>query len=375
MAVLPRLLMQDATGLRTACAGQPIPLDGSAHRLPDCAPVDGMRLVAVALQVSPGGGDIAVTLTVPGAPPAPWTATSAPPVPGQLVRPAVAITGTPTGTQLRMTAQVQFAGPEGAARTLVASAFPDPGLVPVAVSSRLAEELGVHKGSQLSLPIGTTPVTISIVEILPTVPSAPGAAAILADVDTLSRALVVGGDLEFPIDAWWVGNPTSPDARHLGTVTSRAGETARLIGSPPRAGLSAALRLLVPAAALLLFAGAVLHLTFDLRVRAVEVARLRGLGMYRREIRAVLLGQHAGVLLPLMVAGAAVGALATRIVAPLMVRSETGAVPVPAVVPSWPWAAEAVLIAVMLAGCALAATAVVVTQARRADAAHLRVAS
>jgi hypothetical protein len=377
IAVTPRLLMQDATGLRTACPGQRIPLDGSAHRLADCAPEDGLRLVAVALPVSPdGGGDIAVTLTVPGAAPTPpWTATSAPPVPGQLADPAVAVTGTPAGTQLRMAAKVQFAGAEAAARTLVASAFPDPGPVPVAVSRRLAEELGVHKGSGLSLPIGTTPVAITVAEVLPTIPSAPGAAAILADVDTLSRALVVSGDLEFPIDAWWVGDPTSTDARHLGTVTSRAGETARLIGSPPRAGLPAALRLLIPAAALLLFAGAVLHLTFDLRVRAVEVARLRGLGMYRREIRAVLLGQHAGVLLPLMVAGAAVGALATRIVAPLMVRSDTGAVPVPAVLPSWPWAAEAALIAVLLAGCALAATAVVVTQARRADAAHLRVAS
>jgi hypothetical protein len=97
--------------------------------------------------------------------------------------------------------------------------------------------------------------------------------------------------------------------------------------------------------------------------------------MYRREIRAVLLGQHAGVLLPLLVAGAAVGAFATYLVAPLMVRSETGAAPLPDAVPSWPWGAEAVLLGVLVAGSTLAATIVVAVQARRADAAHLRVAS
>ncbi|MDQ7904067.1 permease [Phytohabitans sp. ZYX-F-186] len=389
VAVTPRLLMQDATGLRTACDGEPLPLDGTTHRLPDCAPVDGLRLVAVALPilpagpVDPGSSAVAVTLTVPGtAPgPAPWTATSAPPAPERLVAPAAAATGTPAGAELRMTATASLGGPENAARTLVATAFPDPGPVPVAISGRFARELNVHKGAPLSVAIGTTPVALNVAEVLPSVPSAPGAAAILADLDTLSRALVAAGNLDFPMDAWWVGDPAYPDAAaratglHLGTVTTRAEEAARLAGSPPRAGLPAALRLLVPAAALLLLAGVVLHVTFDLRARAVEVARLRGLGMYRREIRAVLLGQHAGVLLPLVVAGAAVGALATYAVAPLMVRSDTGAVPVPAVLPVWPWAAEAVLLALLLAGALLAVAAAVVAQARRADAAHLRVAS
>ena len=41
--------------------------------------------------------------------------------------------------------------------------------------------------------------------------------------------------------------------------------------------------------------------------------------------------------------------------------------------PHWPWAAEAALLALLLAGCALAVAAVVTVQARRADAAHLRV--
>ncbi|WP_431919678.1 FtsX-like permease family protein [Nonomuraea jabiensis] len=397
LTVTPRLLFQDATGLRTPCTGEPIPLDGKAHPLPDCATAEGLRLVAVSLPFAiatgnvgtghsdaladPPTGDsrVAVTLTVAGTTSgaSPWTATSAGPAPGQLGNPAVALTSTPAGTELRMTTTVALKGPPDAARNLVATAFPAPGPVPVAVSARFADEVDARRGSRLDLTVGLTPVQVSVAEVLPAVPSAPGAAAILADFDALSRALAVSGDFDVPVDAWWVGHPARGDAAglRLGSVTTRASETARLTGGPLRAGLPAVLRLLVPAAVLLMIAGIVLHVTFDLRARAVEMARLRGLGMTRREIRTVLLGQHVGILLPLLAAGAVVGALATRVVAPLLVRSDTGAAPVPEVLPVWPWAAEAALLTGLLAGCALAVSAVVVVQARLADAAYLRVAS
>ncbi|MEU8210767.1 FtsX-like permease family protein [Micromonospora sp. NPDC049044] len=391
LSVTPRLLLQDAIGLRTSCTGPAVPLDGREVRLPDCAPADGLRLVAVALPVSAdaagGAVDVAVTLTMPPAGPAErstdgsdWTATSAPPIPSKVDEPTVTVSATPTGTALRMAATVEFGGAEEAARTLVATAFPDPGPVPVAVSADFASEVGADRGSRLSVTVGITPVPIVVAEVVPTVPSAPGAAAVLADLDMLSRARAVQGDLAFPVDAWWVGHPAGPgaaeraDALHLGTVATREAETARRTSGPLRAGLPAALRLIVPAAALLLLAGVVLHVTCDLQLRAVEVARLRGLGMSRRGIRAVLLGQHAGVLLPLLAAGAVVGALATRVVAPLLVRSDTGAAPVPTAQPHWPWPAEAALLVVLLAGCLLAVAVVVTVQVRRADAAHLRVA-
>ncbi|MGA4991489.1 FtsX-like permease family protein [Nonomuraea bangladeshensis] len=397
LTVTPRLLLQDATGLRTPCTGAPVPLDGTAHPLPDCATAEGLQLVAVSLpfaiatgnvgtgysdalaEAPEGDSRVAVTLTVAGTASgaSPWTATSAGPAPGQLGSPAVALTSTSTGTELRMTTTVALKGPPEAARNLIATAFPAPGPVPVAVSARFADEVGARRGSRLDLTVGLTPVQVGVAEVLPAVPSAPGAAAILADFDALSRALAVSGDFDVPVDAWWVGRPAGGDAAglRLGGVTTRASETARLTGGPLRAGLPAVLRLLVPAAVLLMIAGIVLHVTFDLRARAVEIARLRGLGMTRREIRAVLLGQHVGILVPLLAVGAVVGALATRVVAPLLVRSDTGAAPVPEVLPVWPWAAEAVLLTGLLAGCALAVSAVVVVQARLADAAHLRVAS
>ncbi|GIJ11896.1 FtsX-like permease family protein [Micromonospora andamanensis] len=392
LAVTPRLLLQDAAGLRVPCTGPAVPLDGREHRLPECATADGLRLVAVSLPVEAGtdaaagvGGRtaVAVTLTVPPAGSADgtdWTATSVSPVPSTVRDPTVGLSATPAGTALRMAASVDLGSLAYDAPSLVATAFPDPGPVPVAVSARFANEVGADTGSRFSVTVGATPVPIVVTEVVPTVPSAPGAVAVLADVDMLSRARAVTGDLTFPVDAWWVGHPAGPAAAeratalHLGTVTTREAETARLTGGPLQAGLPAALRLIVPAAALLLLAGVVLHVTCDLQARAVEVARLRGLGMSRRGIRAVLLGQHAGVLLPLLVAGAGVGALATRLVAPLLVRSATGAAPVPAVQAHWPWPAEAALLAVLLAGCLLAVAVVVLVQVRRADAAHLRVA-
>jgi FtsX-like permease family len=115
--------------------------------------------------------------------------------------------------------------------------------------------------------------------------------------------------------------------------------------------------------------------SYDVQLRALEVARLRGLGMSRRGIWAALLGEHAAVLLPLLVAGAVVGAVATWVVAPLLIRSDTGAAPVPPAVADWPWGAESVLFGLLVAGSGLAVAAVVTVQARRADAAHLRVAS
>ncbi|BEL02981.1 hypothetical protein Q0Z83_011720 [Actinoplanes sichuanensis] len=380
LSVTPQLVLEDSSGLRTACTAPAIRLDGRPHRLPDCVPIDGMRLIAVMLPVtadefaydSVRTSDITVDLSVPGGDG--WTAASAEPYSGQLRSPTV----TTNGSSLRFTADVALGGPPDAARRLVATAFPDPGPVPVTVSAMLASQLSVAPGDQLDILVGLATVPVRIDKVTESVPAAPGAPAIAADLDTVSRALLARGEPQFPIDAWWVTGATDASAAeglHLGDIRTRTGEAARLTTGPVPAALPGALRLLVPAAVLLLLAGLVLHVTCDLQARAVEVARLRGLGMTRRDIRTTLLGQHTVVLLPMLIAGTAVGAAATWLVSPLLVRAETGGVPVPAVAPTWPWPAEAALLALLFAATALAVTAVVVIQSRRADAAHLRVAS
>jgi hypothetical protein len=376
-------MLQDETGLRTSCTGPPVVLDGRPHPVPGCATVAGLRLIAVALPVtgSPEGQlvttiDITMSLPAGAASPVPWTARAASPESGQLTEPTVKV----AGARLNFGATVRFADPADSSRVLVATSFPDPGPIPIAVSTRFAADVNTRPGSQLSLTFGLTPVTAAVTAVVPNVPSAPGAAAAMADVDALSRALVTHGDFDSPITAWWVGDPRAGAVAnvaglHIGEATTRTAETARLIGSPLRASLPAVLRGLVVAAVLLLLGGVVLHVACDVQLRAIEVARLRGLGMSRRDIRTALLGEHAAILLPLLVAGALVGAVATRVVAPLLIRSDTGAAPVPPALADWPWGAEALLLGLLIAGSGLAVAAVVTVQARRADAAHLRVTS
>ncbi|MFI5954811.1 FtsX-like permease family protein, partial [Cryptosporangium sp. NPDC051539] len=383
LVVTPQLLLEDATGLRTTCNGPAVPLDGRPHPVPGCASVDGLRLVAVVLPVTgvPSRGpdatiDLTMTLPAGSASPASWKARAASPEAAQLTSPTVSA----DAGRLRFRAGVGFSDPHDLSRVMVATSFANPGPVPITVSSAFARDVKVRPGSKLNLSFGTTPLAAVVVRIVPSIPSVPGTAAALADVDTLSRALAFHGDLDSHVTAWWVGHPRSDatarvDALRLGEVTTRANEVSRLTGGPLRASLPAMLRVLVAAAVALLLGGVVLYVAYDVQLRALEVARLRGLGMSRRDIRAALLGEHAAVLLPLVVAGTLIGAAATWAVAPLLIRSDTGAAPVPAVVTRWPWAAEAGLLAILVIGAGLAVAAVVTVQTRRADAAHLRVAS
>ncbi|MGK5683571.1 FtsX-like permease family protein [Actinoplanes sp. URMC 104] len=380
--VTPQLLLEDGTGLRTTCAGATVPLDGRAHPVRGCAPMPGLRLIGVTLPVTGETGiqyvtRLDATMTLPAPSASAWNGQSASPASKQLVDPAAAV----SGTRLRLGATVSFADPAPSSRVLVATAFADPGPVPVVVSSRLAAEVGARRGSALSFVVDQTPVDATVAEVVAEVPSAPGGATLLADLDWLTRAMAVRGNADSPVTGWWVGEPARADAAerlgglHLGAVTTRAGEAERLTGSPLRASFPAVLRVLVVAAVVLLLGGVLLQVTYDMQLRAVEVARLRGLGVSRRGIRAALLGEHAVIVLPLLAAGAAVGAVATWLIAPLLIRSDTGAAAVPAAVAHWPWAAEGLLLAGLVGAFALAAGTAVAVQAGRADAAHLRVAS
>jgi hypothetical protein len=401
LRVVPRLVLQDATGLRTVCDAAPVALDGRPHALRLCgpaAPGGERRLVAFSLGVAAGAGPGApgvvpdgsrmiVDLAVPAVPaaggstaaPGTWSATSVGGAPAQLMGVSAEVTSAAAATVVRTTATVRLTG--YAPAEVVVTAFPRPEAVPVAVSRGLADVIRAPAGTRLGVTVGTTTVPVVVVAEVPSVPSAPGAAAMLADADLLSRALISAGDPAPAVDAWWVGRPAGPGAAarvaglRLGEVTTRAELSERLVEGPLRVGLPAALAVLVPAAVLLALAGTVLHVTSDLEARALEVARLRGLGWSRRDVLGALLAQHGAVLALLLLAGAAVGAVAAVAIGPPLVRSDAGGAPVPGPVASWPWAAETGLLALLLAGSVAAVALVVAVQVRRADAAHLRVGS
>lgn len=376
--VTPRLVLQDRSGLRTACAAEAVALDGRAHRLRLCRPLlPGLRLVGVDLRVESATvpaeestAPLAVSLGVPGAAGAQdWSATSVGLTPSGLTGPAAAV----RGGVVRTTGTVKLAGLAYEPVEVVATAFRPPGPVPVAVSRRFAAGLGVGTGDLLSVTVGSTPVGMTVTEVVPAVPSVPAGPALLADADLLSRALISTGLLEPAVDAWWVGSPAAPAAAArlgIGGVVTRAGVREELAAGPLSVGLPTALTLLVPAAVLLALAGTVLDVTASVDRRAV--ARLRGLGQSRRGILGGLLAQHGGLLVLLLGAGGLVGVLAARVIAPLLVRSETGAAPVPAALADRPWAAEGALLAVLLGTCAAATALVLVLRVRRADPTDLR---
>jgi hypothetical protein len=404
LQVVPRVVLQDRDGLRTPCTASPVLLDGRPAPLELCGPAPGQSIVALALQIAvdprtPLPDDIfenpalaaprpvTITLRVPtpfGGGPKRWSsATSGLTDPGQVSTVSTVVlagSGADAGTTLvRTTTAIVPAVTAFRPVDLVARGFEAPGEIPVAVSRPLFEALRSPVGSRLAVTMGSTSIPVRVAAVVPAVPSAPQGAAILVDVDLLSRVLIGNSDLETPVNAWWVGHPTRPDAMKaatalgLGEVTGRSEVTRQLSGGPLRVGLPAALIVLVPAALLLLLAGTVMHVTSDVESRALEVARLRGLGLSRRDILTTLLVQHGVVQALLLLAGTAIGALAAWLVAPLLISSDLGAAPLPAARAHWPWPAEGSLLALLLLGGTAVVALVVTVQVRRADAAHLRV--
>ncbi|HST84382.1 MAG TPA: hypothetical protein VLL08_21775 [Kineosporiaceae bacterium] len=392
LQAVPRLVLEDRSGLRTSCEATAVRLDGRSHPLHLCSPVrEAWRVVAISLQVNfdppgqVGAGEsrLTVSVTLPAGPnpgTGTWPSRSVGNDPWRLGNVATAIHSTPTSTVVTTTANVNTDELQPTLPVeVVSTAFAAPSAVPVAVSDRLADEVGAVVGGRLTVTVGGIAVPMVISQRVPTVPSAPGEVAMLADVDALSRALISAGALEPAVDAWWVGQPSTPGAAAattalgLGEVDTRAGVHQELSRGPLRVGLPAALDLLVPAAVLLLLVGTIMHVTSEVEARALEMARLRGLGLRRRSILGGLLAQHGGVLVLLLSAGAVVGAVASWAVAPLLIRSDLGARPEPGAVLQWPWPAEVGLLAGLLIGGTVAVTLVIAVQLRRADAAHLRV--
>ena len=290
---------------------------------------------------------------------------------------SMAVDPTPGGTVLRTTAQVDLDYLAYSTADLVATAFDDPPDLPVAVSQQLADAVGTKVGGDLSATVGGAVLPLRVTAVVPTVPSAPGRLAVLADADLLSRALIRAGRLDPVVDGWWVADPSPQvvralQATQLGEVTTRQGVGTELAEGPLRATVPAALVLLVLAGVALLLAGAGLLASADQRRRSAEVARLRALGLTRRSARRLLFAEHVAFLVPLVLVGTLVGTAAAVVLGPSLIRSDIGAAPVPSAVVSWPWWTEAGLLAGLLLGCVIIAAVVAVLHVRRAETSQLR---
>ena len=394
LAVVPSLVLEDAWGGRTVLRFEPVELDGAEHALvplggggTDAAVPDGaLTLVAIQLGVRSGGTpvgqdvggmagfELAVELPAGDAPGGqdwfvrmsdpryPWFEGGA----VRLAPGAVAISG-----------RVNLAGLWGDP-TVVVSPYPAGAVAPLAVTSDVADSLGLEIGQTFSVDVGTVRVLGEIAHVVPYLPAARTASAILVDDEALARSLVLAGRPEPQADRWWVAvdDPDAAAARlsaaGVGTPQTREHVAAALDG-PLRVGVRAALLVLVLAALALALMGTGLDTAAALEARAVEVARLQGLGISRRATLASLLAEHATVTAVVVVTGGVVGAAVARVVGPLLAVSETGAAPVPAARAVWPWPLEAGLLAALLLGSAAVAAPAAWSLVRRAAATHLRV--
>ncbi|UCN15464.1 hypothetical protein LFM56_03815 [Cellulomonas iranensis] len=398
LTVTPTLVVEGPDGARQAVPGAPVPLDGAAHAqtlpLPATA---GLTVVAVDLQVVveqradalalPTEAlplDVEVTLTPPdgGTAQAPagggWSGAVAADSVDRLRTPDD-VTVRQDGGAVTVAGRVGLvpAGLLGGPAHLVLTGFPPPDDVPVLLGRDLAASIAAEPGDTYALGLGGTTVVARVVGVVPPRAALPRGATLLADHDALSRAVVAHGPLADVVDAWWLaGAPDAAaarvDAAGLGAAVTRTGLAAHLRDDPLRIGVQLALWLLVAAAVVLAVTGTLVQTAAALDARAVDVARLQGMGLSRRAVVGTLLVEHGVVSGLVVAAGVAVGALTSFVVGPHLVVSATGEVPVPAPVAVWPWAAQGAVVAVLLVACTAVVVPVTTRLARRATVAHLR---
>lgn len=401
LEVMPTLVLDDAWGGRTVLPGQPVPLDGAEHALvpvidvADDAATLGADLTLVAVELGFGlegwpvgeevGGmaDVALTMRLPAddAPDAPGESPGDPPWLVRMTDPRYpwfesGSSELGRGT-LDVSGSINLAGLWGDP-TVVVSPFPSGAVVPLAVTEDIAESLGLEIGQSFVVDVGSVRVLGELAHVVPYLPAARTGSAILVDDEALARTLVLAGRPEPQSDRWWVSadDPAAAvaglTAARVGTLQTRA-EVAAALDGPLRVGVRAALLVLVVAAVALALMGTGLDTAAALEARAVEVARLQGLGVSRRATLASLLAEHATVTAVVVTAGGVVGAGVARLVGPLLAVSETGQAPVPAARVVWPWPLEAGLLVALLLGSAAVAAPAAWALVRRAAAAHLRV--
>jgi hypothetical protein len=372
------LVLQDEHGARVAVPAPDVALDGTPRRVSVRPPDAGAWRVVAMRAVVPSGLrqvpgvsarldlEVRVLGARPAAPPVPWAAATED---HELVSSVTPLEG---GDRVGFSAVVATFALDYVDLDVVVTAFDPVEELPVVVSRSLAHRLGLGVGDPLDVGLASTSLPATVVGVVPYVPSAPGDDAVVVDHDTFSRALLGRGDLSSTLDEWWVATSApSAVARVTGGV-ARTDVAEELTRGPLRVAVGAGLLLLVVAALGLAAAGSAARELAVAHERRLEAARLRALGVSRRLVTATGTTRHVLVTVLAVALGAVAGALVAGLVGPLLATSLTGAAPVPAVRPAWPWVAEAALLTGVLAACVLAGLPAARGVARRAPAALLR---
>ena len=151
MKVTATAVVEDATGLRQTLTAETVPLDGVVAPLSWSEPVDGLRLVALALHLDsqpPGpdqvaAADVELTVTLPGVDEGgDWYAQPQDKDPVQ--GPSVTSEAAPDGLRLKAGAVVDTGRLHDGGGDLLVTSFAAPTAIPVALSDDLAEVIGAE---------------------------------------------------------------------------------------------------------------------------------------------------------------------------------------------------------------------------------------
>jgi hypothetical protein len=178
---------------------------------------------------------------------------------------------------------------------------------------------------------------------------------------------------------WWLSARPGRTARAAAALRARTDVDTLLVADevaadlradPLGAGPQSALPAAVVAAAVLAAVGFAVSSAGAVRERAAEFAVLRALGAPRRKLARVIAAEQGLLVLVSLAVGVVLGALLTRLVAPLIVLTSQAAQPTPGLLVELPAGRLAQLLAMVLAVPVLV---VLATAARRGDpAAALR---
>lgn len=265
--------------------------------------------------------------------------------------------------------------------------------LPVVVPTDQAARLGLGLAAPFVLTLGDAAIPSAVAGMAPAVPgaveartlvggtaglaatssdgSAAGGVYLVADSDSLARALAQYGAAGTLLDEWWVDVPAGSGeayvvrqerAANSAVSISIDGVTRSLQEGPLRIGTQAALWLTIITSAVLLAIGFGMHSAGSLRRRRLEFAQLRAVGFGRRSILSTV-SIEAGVLSAIgIVFGVVSGVVLAQLLGPLVSVSPTGAPPVPAVRVVLPAAPIALLIVELLVVVGAVVVAVWATQ-------------
>lgn len=265
--------------------------------------------------------------------------------------------------------------------------------LPVVVPTDQAARLGLGLAAPFVLTLGDAAIPSAVAGMAPAVPgaveartlvggtaglaatssdgSAAGGVYLVADSDSLARALAQYGAAGTLLDEWWVDVPAGSgeayvvrqeQAANSAVSISIDGVTSSLQEGPLRIGTQAALWLTIITSAVLLAIGFGMHSAGSLRRRRLEFAQLRAVGFGRRGILSTVTIE-AGVLSAIgIVFGVVSGVVLAQLLGPLVSVSPTGAPPVPSVRVVLPAGPIALLIVELLVVVGAVVVAVWATQ-------------